>query len=101
MNLEGIANGLVKNWFVDESRWCKEHAAVDSKNQVTACHPSNLGNICKLCIYGAVAMFYPKYHEKAAIFKAIREKTNSAYIGGWNDSTTFEQVKNVVEELGI
>jgi hypothetical protein len=93
--------GLVKNWFKSPDRWCQKHAAVDEQGEEIGCNPRNLGQICALCIYGAVVMWYPKYDDQERIFKAIRLETGCESIGKWNDTHTFEEMVALVEKLEI
>lgn len=90
----------VKDWFTNEKKWCKFHAAVDEGGNEIPCYGSN-SDISALCLYGATVIIYPEFDEQHRILKLIDEKIGKIPVGTWNDNATFEQVKALVEELDI
>lgn len=92
---------LVRNWFKNPESWCQQHAAVDGDKNEIGCNARNLGQICAMCLYGAVVMFYPKFDDQERIFKAIRQETACESIGQWNDTHSFEEMVALVEKLEI
>lgn len=89
----------VKDWFTDESKWCKHANWLDAAGNLL--YHSLDGEVCQCCLAGAIILCYP-HSEVESVCDKVRKHLNMS-ITEWNDDEKrkFEDVKNVVEELGL
>lgn len=83
----------VKDLLKDESKWTKGCHARDASGEAVSPRDG-----CSWCLLGAVDYCY--YPNSEIVLKKIRREVGG-FIGIWNDSHTFEEVRNLIEELDI
>ena len=90
----------IKELLSDPSKWTQGKIARDSSmNEI---HPNDPQAVC-WCLIGAVRKCYPGHYDYENLCKRIVEQTKEEFLFNWNDSptTTFSDVKSLVEELDI
>ena len=84
----------IRELLSDESKWCRGSLSLDKEgNKIDPID----SQACCWCLYGACMKCYDFYNN---IIEKILIKIG-CYIDDWNDKSTFQEVKNLVEELDI
>lgn len=88
--------------LTDESRWCKNHLALDSNGQPIAASVT----ACRLCLMGAIMATVSADDYQTALEKirvVLRDRGHISSIADWNDSagTSFQHVKDLLLLCGL
>lgn len=94
----------IKELFSSHHKWTKYGSAKNNKGEsVRSCDL----DATRFCLSGAVSRCYPNVLERIKILKklksSIEKYTGEKYSGitNFNDSSSFKDVKNVVEQANV
>jgi len=87
----------VKELLINENKWTHDNYAVDNNERIVS--PQS-DKATKWCVIGAIIRCYPDLQLRVKIINKLGRYIRTGILV-WNDTSTFKQIKSVIDKLDI